>query len=58
MSNLLFVGKCNSGNTLLFAKGVHCDEKELLKIDAFSVQSVMNLSYTNRGGILGILTLV
>ena len=41
-------------SSLSFESGVHCEEKKILKIEAFSLQSVINLSCTNKGGILRI----
>ena len=54
---LLMVWKRISGKTLSLAKGVHCEEKKSLKIEAFSLQLVIYLSSTSKGGILGILHL-
>ena len=43
----------NNGNTLQFFNGVHIDEKELLKIFAFSQKSETHLPLTNKSGIGG-----
>ena len=43
-----------SGNLLLFGKGLHWDEKYLLKRLAFLLKSVIIFPFPERGGIIGI----
>ena len=47
-----------SDNLLSFGKGLHWDEKYLLKRFAFSLKFVINLQFNERGGIIGIFLLL
>ena len=57
LSIFLLVYKFRGGNTLLLTIGVHCFEKKSLKSFAFSQQFKINVLFTRRGGILGVLFL-
>ena len=43
--------------SLSFRSGVHCEIMNLLKMEAFTLQIVINVLCTNKGGILGTLHL-
>ena len=47
-----------SDNLLSFGKGLHWDEKYLLKRFAFSLKFVINFQFNERGGIIGIFLLL
>ena len=51
--NRLLVRKFKADKALSFRNGVHCEIKNLLKMEAFSLQIVINVLCTNKDGILG-----